>query len=54
LRTGSAISSTSFFSMKLELVAGHETGLVDQVGRVDRAGLNRKCETVTEPAFFES
>ena len=37
-----------------ELVAGDEIGLVDQIwGRIG-SGPKRRCETVTEPDFFES
>ena len=51
---GSAISSTSIFSMKLNWWQATKlarlTRYVELIGR----GLNRKCETVTDPAFFES
>jgi hypothetical protein len=37
-----------------ELVAGDEVGFLDQVGRADRLGPKRRCDTVIEPDFFES
>ncbi len=39
---------------ELELVAGDEAGLLDQVGRADRPRAERRCETVIAPDFFES
>ena len=37
-----------------ELVARHEVGLLDEVGRADRDSPNRRWDTVIEPDFFES
>ena len=39
---------------ELELVAGDEARPVHEVGGADGRGLERRCETVMAPDFFES
>ena len=48
-------SSTFVLLEQPELVAGDEVGVVDEIGASGSArGPKRRCDTVTEPDFFES
>ena len=51
---GSANSSTSIFSRKLNWWQATKFALRQRYEPLIGRGLNRKCETVTEPAFLES